>query len=107
MDRDERDGLPNGLFRNASLRVMEWLFGAEELPPRTAGFQEFRFEEPGEAADAESRRRRDCDAGTLPSAGRGGDVEDLEKLGTGSESTIFEMVTILLHFGLAREDFLL
>jgi hypothetical protein len=84
--------LPKGLLRRASLRVIEWLFGDEEVPPpRPGGFQAFRLdEELVEEVEAEPRCRPDG-AGAFPSAGRVGDVEDLEKLGTGNESTILSV----------------
>lgn len=80
--------LPKGLLRRASLKVTD----DKAPPPRPDGFQAFRLdEELLEEVEAEPRCRRDCGAGALPSAGSGGDAEDLEKLGTGSESTILSV----------------
>lgn len=68
--------------------MIEVLFEDEVPPPRPDGFKPFRLdEEPDEDVEDEPRCRRDG-AGAVPSAGRGGDAEDLEKLGTGNESTI-------------------
>ena len=50
-----------------------------------------------EDAVADPRCLRDCGADAFPSAGRGGEVEDLEKLGTGSDSTMIWMAEALLH----------
>lgn len=64
----------------------------EAPPPRPDGFQAFRLdEELEEEVEAEPRCRRDCGAGAFPSAGSGGDAEDLEKLGNGRDSTILSV----------------
>lgn len=89
--------LPNGLLRSASLNVREWLLlllllllVAEVDADCPLGPDErqllLRLEE--ELEDVEPRCRRDCGAGAALSAGREGEVEDLEKVGTGSESTM-------------------
>lgn len=98
--------LPKGLFRNASLNVIEWpLWDADEdvkgprTPVEPEDFQAFRLDEVlVEDPEPEPRCWPDCGAGVLLSAGRGVEVEeDLEKPGTGSESTIVEVSEALLH----------
>lgn len=82
---------------------MEWLLGEDEVAevevPRPEDFQTFGLEEVL-VEEAEPRCRRVCGA-DVPSAGR--EVEVLEKLGTGSESTMLRVWWALLHRRSARE----
>lgn len=88
--------LPNGLLRSASLNVREWLLlllVAEVDADCPLGPDERQLllrleEELEDAVDVEPRCLRDCGAGAALSPGREGEVEDLEKVGTGSESTM-------------------
>lgn len=61
------------------------------------GFQPFRLGE--EVFEDAPRSRREVCLVALVSAGRGGDVEGLAKLGSGSESTMLQDGGPLLHFG--------
>lgn len=71
---------------------MEGLLDDEAAgPPRPDGFQTLRLDEELVELEVEPRCRRDRGADALPSAGRGGDADDLEKLGIGSESTIISV----------------
>lgn len=83
--------------------MREWLFGDGEVAelelPRPEVFQTFRLDEEL-VEEAEPRCRLACG---VSSAGRGGEVEDLEKLGTGSESTMLGVRRALLHRRTARE----
>lgn len=98
--------MPKGLFRSASLRVMEWLFGEHEVAelevPGFEDFQTLRLDEEL-AEEAEPRCWRVCGA-DVPSAGREGEAEDLEKLGTGSESTMLGVRWALLHRRVCEKD---
>lgn len=98
----ERDVLPNGLLRSASLNVREWLLlllVAEVDSDCPLGPDDcqllLRLEEELEdaVADVEPQCRRDCGAGAALSAGREGEVEDLEKVGTDKESTMLPIST--------------
>lgn len=83
--------LPNGLLRRASLKVREWpLLDVERDSAHTSEeLQTLWLEDDVEGVvDVEPPCRRVGGAGAAPSAGREGEVEDLEKLGTGSESTM-------------------
>lgn len=83
--------LPNGLLRRASLKVREWPLPDVDRGPAhpSEELQALRLGEDEEGVvDVEPPCRRVGGAGAAPSAGREGEVEDLEKLGTGSESTM-------------------
>lgn len=92
--------LPNGLLRRASLNVTEWLLwllllDAELDCPLGPDDRQLLLRPEEElddpVVDVEPRCRRDCGAGAALSAGREGEGEDLEKLGTGSESTMLSV----------------
>lgn len=53
-----------------------------------------------EVVDVDPRCRRACGAGALPSAGRDGDAEVLEKLGMGNESTMMLEGAATLSFAM-------
>jgi hypothetical protein len=78
---------------------MEGLFGEDEVAelelPRPEDFQTVRLEEEL-VEEAEPRCRPVCGE-DVPLAGRGGEVDDLEKLGTGSEITMLGVLWALLH----------
>ena len=83
--------------------MREWLFGEDEVAelelPRPEDFQTVRLDEEL-VEEAEPRCRFACG---VSSAGRGEEVEDLEKLGTGSESTMLGVRRALLHRRIARQ----
>lgn len=83
---------------------MDWLFGEDEVAeldvPGFEDFQTLRLDEEL-VEEAEPRCWRVCGA-DVSSAGREGEVEDLEKLGTGSESTMLGVRWALLHRRPAR-----
>lgn len=84
--------------------MMEWLFGEDEVAELDVpGFKDFQalWLDEELVEEAEPRCCRVCGA-DVPSAGREEEVEDLEKLGTGSESTMLGVRWALLHRRSAR-----